>query len=453
MPPYQYTVKSGDTLNKIVQGMGFSDYKAAGITSVPSGNFDLVREGEVINIPGKQSVQQTTTGMRTQAAVNSSKLDAELARLGISGLAKGSQDEGQKTVSVVRDLDNGDGTRTVTYSDGITARVQATKNQDGTESYKELSPSEGVEYDESRDIGLAEESAQKRVQYANQTLDSIQGRLGIATDALIESIKATYGARIQEMKDTNKRILQTKKQAGYRSGRAKYVSGVQAGILTDEEQAGIARVSDLEGKMLTLIAEAEQARSDKDLEVFNIRMKELNSASDDLRTAVQDIHKRAGDELKRIQDASKAQADKEKADFEMQLDRSERAAPALSDAIARLNTPEEQYALLAAYAEKTGVEPDILLGDIEEYTSANEKKNLDIENIRNQIANRNASTAIASERLALDKKKAEFSPTADQKAKVGKYLAKNGTDEDTAKAQDDPDFFYFILGKAEDEEI
>lgn len=45
-----YTVKKGDTLNSIVQGQGFKNYKEAGITSVPSGNFDLIRPGEVITI-------------------------------------------------------------------------------------------------------------------------------------------------------------------------------------------------------------------------------------------------------------------------------------------------------------------------------------------------------------------------------------------------------------------
>lgn len=42
------------------------------------------------------------------------------------------------SVNIVKDIDNGDGTRTVSYSDGTTGRVQVTKNMDGSESYTDL---------------------------------------------------------------------------------------------------------------------------------------------------------------------------------------------------------------------------------------------------------------------------------------------------------------------------
>lgn len=42
------------------------------------------------------------------------------------------------SVNIVKDIDNGDGTRTVTYSDGTTGKVSVTKNADGTESYTDI---------------------------------------------------------------------------------------------------------------------------------------------------------------------------------------------------------------------------------------------------------------------------------------------------------------------------
>jgi len=48
--PYTYTVKSGDTLNSISNKYGFSNYKKAGISSVPSGNFNLIHPGEKITL-------------------------------------------------------------------------------------------------------------------------------------------------------------------------------------------------------------------------------------------------------------------------------------------------------------------------------------------------------------------------------------------------------------------
>jgi hypothetical protein len=45
-----YTVKEGDTLNGIATANGFSNYQDAGITSVPSGNFDLIKPGDQITL-------------------------------------------------------------------------------------------------------------------------------------------------------------------------------------------------------------------------------------------------------------------------------------------------------------------------------------------------------------------------------------------------------------------
>ncbi len=47
---FNYTVKKGDTLNKIANAHGFRNYKDAGVSSVPSGNFDLIREGETVSL-------------------------------------------------------------------------------------------------------------------------------------------------------------------------------------------------------------------------------------------------------------------------------------------------------------------------------------------------------------------------------------------------------------------
>lgn len=73
MNPFQYTVQSGDYrgLNDIVRRFGFQDYQQAGISAVPSGNFDLIRPGDVINfgnqprnMPGQNQGIVSTTQYR-----------------------------------------------------------------------------------------------------------------------------------------------------------------------------------------------------------------------------------------------------------------------------------------------------------------------------------------------------------------------------------------------------
>lgn len=52
--PIQYTVKTGDTLNKIASANGFSDYKSAGanISGYDAANPDAIRPGQVLTIGG-----------------------------------------------------------------------------------------------------------------------------------------------------------------------------------------------------------------------------------------------------------------------------------------------------------------------------------------------------------------------------------------------------------------
>jgi len=76
-----YTVKKGDTLNSIVQAQGFKNYKEAGITSVPSGNFDLIRPGEVITIGNAKPVPTTgldTTGTKPPPPVTATNIDSAI---------------------------------------------------------------------------------------------------------------------------------------------------------------------------------------------------------------------------------------------------------------------------------------------------------------------------------------------------------------------------------------
>ena len=58
-----YTVQSGDTLAKIVSKLGFSSATDAGITSVPSGDMNLLRVGDKIEYTGEASIAPSTAGV------------------------------------------------------------------------------------------------------------------------------------------------------------------------------------------------------------------------------------------------------------------------------------------------------------------------------------------------------------------------------------------------------
>lgn len=418
----------------------------------------------------QRNIIQTTTAARQQARENGVRLDNRLTQ----GAATAAQ---PSSVSVTRDLDNGDGTRTVEYSDGTRARVTATKNDDGSETYKEVTdltaaPASGGEaappadpFNISGKVSEIQRKGQQRIKEITGTLDRIALQSNAATNNLIRGIKQTFQGRIQSMQDSNKRLMAAKEQMGIREGRSRYASVLQAGILTGEEIEGIGRIAELEGEMFTLIAQAEQARAKDQLTAFNTRMNMLDDIEDRMQTEIQNLYKNMLDFERERREREKFELEKEQKSLEMQLDRSERSAPALAKRISEFSTADEKAAFVREYARLSGIDEDILLSDIEVAADEDQKRTLDMENVRNAMKNRDSQTAISAknaatsawnasisnQRLNLERQRYAFDPSDAQREEVGKYLSKFGTDEDSAKAASDPDFFWFILDKAQNE--
>ena len=455
MGPKKYIVKQGDTLNSISQGLGFKDYKEAGISSVPSGNFDLIRPGEEITI-GNYPVQQDTTDMRIESLINNEKLNGILGKtIGTTENMAGTEGEqnGTGKVTVVRDQDNGDGTRTVTYSDGRTARVTATKNADGTDSYKEMTPEEGVNFDAQANISKTNAKGQKQLDSINSTLDSLGTTASDATKALIQNIKGTYKQKMSLMNDINERVLGAYEQVGNRYGKARYTAKLNEGILSDQEQKGIDKVAGLEAEMYSLILQAEQAQTKNDLELFNTRMTQLNTVTDNIQNEVMGIQKAANDSLTQMRENEKFQMDKDAKTQETAIKRAEVSAPALASSLSGFTTSEERSAFIVKFAEKIGIPVDILFGSLETYLGEKEKKDLDIENIRNTIKNRNTNTNIAEKNFAINKKKATFNPTEKERSLVGKWLTANGYGDRVDEIMGDSQAFYEALTQAEGSQL
>jgi hypothetical protein len=389
-------------------------------------------------------VQQTTTPMRYESQSNNIKLNERLA-----GMANAGANQGTTSTTVTNETDNGDGTKTVQYSDGTKKSVTVTKNPDGTEKYTDsnsMGDQNGIMSGLQTDINSATSRSKAQIEYATTTLDSIKAQSSLATNALIDSIKKTYAAKMKLMEESNTRMLGAKNVAGQVSGRSRYANEIQQGVISDEEQAGISRIAQLEGNMLSLIADAESARTKDERALFNDRMAALDKADDNLRLEVQNLQKTAFDKLQLLQTQEKNRQSYEKQQFEQSLDLSKRSAPGVMEAMKNFKTPQEQSKFLESYSKKMNIPLDVLLGDMEAQSKLDTKSALDIENIQNTITNRNRTTDISASRLAMEKKKETFNPTQAEKSKVMQYLSQNGSDKDSAKANEDPDFFYYILG-------
>ena len=405
-----YTVKEGDTLNKIAQANGFANYKEAGVTSVPSGNFDLIRPGETITLNDQpRSIQQSTTANRIQTQKNSANFDNILANQQNTNLAKSNE-----------------------------ASTTTTEDPNKKDNLSDMfDTTSGV----GQRISNIQSNAESRVNEINSTFDRISGQMDAATNSLISSIREIYGARIEDLKDSNKRLLASKEQLGIRSGRERYMSNIQSGILTDEEQSGIMRVSKLEGEMLGMIAKTEQARADNDYKMFNSNFDRVNEIYSEMKTEIQNTYNTAIKVEEERRQARAAEIKAQTDEFDQMLDKSERSAPAVASALSKFTNDADKTAFLQAYAKKTGIDIDVLIGDVEKSMGEQQKNQLNLENIKNQISNRNRSQGLAEEKY-------NFNPSTDERSKVQRYLAKNGDDNDIARARTDQTFFYWVLDQA-----
>lgn len=392
----------------------------------------------------KPLIQQTTTQLRTQNDQNTMDLQARLARTGTTA------DAGTKTAHVVKDMDNGDGTRTVTYDDGTSARVNVTKNADGSDSYKEVGDKTGTADDEDDPYGLNEKTnsltanIQAEKKRVTQTLDSISSQMRGASQNLIAGLKQMYAARTDAMIQSNQRLLKAQTTAGLREGRARYVQGVQTGLLTDEEQAGEQRLASMQAELLKGIAEAENASAKDQMTLLQSKMTALGDLDDRLENEVKNLWDKAVERDQQIRANEKAQQDAEKSDLDNQTTKAEKSADAVAEALDSFATLEEKNAFISSYSKNAGIEPAYLISAVNEARRAKGKDELSMANTKNEIYNRNR----AEDR---QQRAEDFNPSAADEAKVGKYLATHGSDSDTKKAKEDPDFFYYILSKTDED--
>jgi hypothetical protein len=398
------TVKKGDTLNSIAQANGYKNYKDAGYTA-PSGNPDLIRPGELIY--STNSERAVTADYNNQFNDFQSRLDA--------------WNKEQKNKEI---------------ADKATADAKDIKGTDTKET-------KVTKTDEQIEIDNATKESENQMKSLTTQLDQVAYMMDSASNAMINSIKETYGGMITEMRDSNSRLLEGRKQEELRSGRARYVQGVSQGILTNEELEGTGRIATLNGKMLGLIAEVEQARAENMMSVFKQKWEMLKDTKKELTDTISGIHKAVTDRITADTNKLKEERATQTAIDKAAFDKSKRVAPALADSLDKFSTNEQKIAFINQYAKSADLEgyEDILLGDIYEASADNTKRQLDIKNIQSQINSRSLADQRAND-------KANEIGTPAEQSKVNAYLAENGTDEDIKKAQTDKTFFYWILNQA-----
>lgn len=222
----------------------------------------------------------------------------------------------------------------------------------------------------------------------NSTFDEKMSLSNSATKALMASISAKFGARIAEMKDTNTRLLGSKEVIGNRSGRARYASLIQEGILTDEEQQGIARISEIQAQEMQLLAEAQFAQSERDMDSLDKKMEALYTLQKNKQDELFNLNKLTLDHEKMALDKAREERQSQKDEIEMSTKMSASIAPSVAESFSKLKSASEKQSFIEKMALAKGVDPEQLLSDVLLYMRKKGKEDLDMENVRSLIGKR-----------------------------------------------------------------
>lgn len=334
---YNYTVKKGDTLNTIAQAHGFSNYKNAGVASVPSGNFDLIKEGETVNL-GNYNPNEVRSFVSTPTVISSKdnqqqyvkdsgKVDKIAGAFDASILGKTPVTETPKTE-----------TKTTTEP----------ASTSGDPVYDALQ--KGVK---EQDAKLEAERVAKKQEYESLYQTSLSA-IDATAQATINSINTSYDKRINEQNRINKLNIDRTKAYGLANG-GQYTPMDFGDAITGKELEASDKISALENERTSLISQAKSARDAGQSKLLRDKLNDLNKIDEDLRTQLKAV---ADESEKRYKVLRDIRLDEEKKAKERQvasLKRVSDLAPSFKEDYAKMS-PEQKDTFIKQIATQTGLD-------------------------------------------------------------------------------------------------
>jgi hypothetical protein len=201
--------------------------------------------------------------------------------------------------------------------------------------------------------------------------DRIRTKANTASASLIESIKTSIARQIEETKKVNDATLKGLTQAGIRAGRSRYTIETEDTSLANEMREGIRRISDLEAKRDSLIAEAELANSREDYDRLYKSWSAAQAASEELNKTVLDLYKIRQENEKAAREAVKTKLDTMKSLSELD----EKTVDSIGYLTLNSLTGDDakDQTTVKAIAAQYGVDPNKLMSKVQELDAANTK--------------------------------------------------------------------------------
>ena len=217
------------------------------------------------------------------------------------------------------------------------------------------------------------------------SIDAFKTNLDTQNQLAIENIKNMYARRKEQMATINTESLNAQTIIGIRAGRQRYAPEIQTSILSNEERAGIQRLTDLDNEESQLIAEANAANSAKQFELLDKKMSALNAVQENKIKTIQEQQKMgiAQDQLllQKAQDAREAA----KSAREEQEATITNLANTIAGSLIGLDTKASAQQIKSS-AEAYGVDPNFLQSAIIDVQNSQKKEQLALSKINLDIA-------------------------------------------------------------------
>lgn len=388
--PYNASTGAG-TLSYYADKYGTSVDALAKLNGISDPN--KIQSGADLKVP--TPMMQTTTGLENKITSQGGKLDQTLAN------AKNNQGGGNIGGSMI--VKNTDGSYTVTNDQGKVTQIPAGGGADGSTNDAGTGPGDATNGNIDVNSEYQKMSASIDAQY-QQTSDMLtQAKINAdaASSALIDSIKAKYEARYTAMQDTNARLMGSTTVAGERSGRARYASTLQNGLLQDEEIKGSQRLSDITTEESNMIAQATKARDSEDMALFTKSMDALDKVNTQKLDALTKLNTIASQQEKAALDATNATS---KANTDA-ASTAKDIASGVQDALDAL-PPEQQSAYFQKVVDSLKIPPLMLQTALDNADALRTKSGLSNSNIQSEIDKRNQPKA--GPKPTTDQKLAQF---------------------------------------------
>lgn len=344
---YNYTVKKGDTLNTIAQAHGFSNYKDAGVASVPSGNFDLIKEGETVTLgnynPNEVKSFGTTPSVisskdnQQQYVKDSGKVDKIAGAFDASILGKTTTTETPKTETKTTEteVDKGSG-------DPVFDALQ-----------------KGVKEQE---VKMEAERVAKKAEYESLYQTSLSA-IDATAQATINSINTSYDKRINEQNRINRMNIDRTKAYGLANG-GQYTPIDFGDAITGKELEASDKISALENERTSLIAQAKSARDAGQSKLLREKLNDLDKIDNDLRTQLKAVADESEKRYKVLRDIRVEEEKKAKERQVASLKRVSDLAPSFKDDYSKMS-PEQKDTFIKQIATQTGLDYASIYSTIE----------------------------------------------------------------------------------------